>query len=129
MLARRRERRLAGAGKAEKDGGGAIIADVDGTVHRQDAALGQKIIEDTENRLHDRARRVRAGDQDEALRAAKKDVGFRPACLEAGAAGPVRLSSAQSSHFSRSERIRGKIVSSSISEKRGPEWRYRITPA
>ena len=51
-----RERRLAGAGKAEEDSGSAVIADVDGAVHRQDAALGQEIIKDTENRLLDLAR-------------------------------------------------------------------------
>ena len=59
------ERRLAGAGEAEKDRRIALLADVGRAMHRHDVLRGQEVVEVGENRLLHFACVARAADQND----------------------------------------------------------------
>ena len=70
------KRRLASAGQAKENGRVAIGADIRGTMHRHDAAFGQQIIENGENRLLDFTGIAGARNQHRAFSKIHRDHGF-----------------------------------------------------
>ena len=65
--------RLAGPGEAEEDRDAAVVADVRGAVHREDALERQTVVHDREDRLLDLAGVERAPDQNLDARRMERD--------------------------------------------------------
>ena len=81
---------LAGAGKAEEQGGVAVSADVGGAVHREDVDFGQDIIHDREDALLDFARILRTGNQHDFLFIVDQDRRFAVSVVDFGDAFEAR---------------------------------------
>ena len=83
-----RERRLAGAGQAEEDGGVPLFADIGRAVHGQDAPGRQQVVEDGEHRFLDLAGVGAAADQHQLLVEADldEDLGVGAVLLGLGVA-------------------------------------------
>ena len=85
-----REGRLARAREAEEHRGVVRVADIDRAVHRQNAPLGQQIVEDGEHRLLDLARVGGASDQHLALGEIEQDKGARIGAVDRGIGSKAR---------------------------------------
>ena len=75
---------LAGAGQAEEDGGVAVLADVGGAVHREDALLGQHVVHHGEDALLDLAGILAARDDHDVILIVHQDGGLAAGAVALG---------------------------------------------
>ncbi|MNI00121.1 hypothetical protein D3C73_529080 [compost metagenome] len=115
-----RQRRLAGAGKAEEHRGIAFGADIGRAMHRHDALGRQKIVEDSEYRLLVLTGIGCAADEDEAVGEIAGDHGFGAAPVTLGVSLEARQVDDGQLLFERAERIALRTDQKIADEQRMP---------